>query len=260
MSKKASSTIIGAFVLGAVVLVIAGVVIFGSGTLFSKTQKNVLFFQGSVRGLTVGAPVLFRGVKVGQVTSMQVKFYEREVNILIPVFIEVDTRSVILVNGEPPKDLQPLIKKGLRAQLQLQSFVTGQLVVDLDFYPDKPARFIGTERRYEEIPTIPAPIEELTKTISELPVKEVLVQLNSTLASIERLTNSPSIQRTLNSLSQVIKKIDGFVGRNENLGYLTGETLEDVSRMAKSLHSLADYLDRHPEALIKGKGAGGKGE
>ncbi len=284
MSKKANTTLIGAFVLSAIVLAIALVVILGSGKLFSRTKMHVMFFPDSVKGLSVGSAVMFRGVRIGQVTRMQVKFYEKELNILIPVFIEIDPGLIIMVNsGQTPEDLELLIKKGLRAQLQLQSFVTGQLVVDLDFYPDKPARLVGTETGYEEIPTIATPIQEITKTLGELPIKQILAKLDSTLAGIEqianspqiresikslnqtlqsinRLVNSPNIEGSFDSLNQTIKKLDKILAQNENLGYMTNQALEDVSRMARSLHSLADYLDRHPEALIKGTGAGGKGE
>ncbi len=141
MSAKANKSLIGAFVLGATALAVAGVVIFGSGRFFRKPHMFVMYFPGSVKGLNVGAPVMFRGVKVGQVTDMKVNFYGKELNILIPVYIELDPRTDVLVSGDVPKGqyLKALIKKGLRAQLQMQSFITGQLLIDLDFHPGKPA-------------------------------------------------------------------------------------------------------------------------
>ncbi len=330
MSKKANKSLIGVFVLGAIALVVAGVIIFGSGKFFKKTRKFVMFFQGSVKGLNVGAPVMFRGVKVGQVTAMKVNFYGKELTLLIPVYIELDPTSGVLVSGDAPKGqyLKPFIKKGLRAQLQLQSFVTGQLVVDLDFYPDKPARFVGIEKRYPEIPTIPTPLESLQSTIQGLKLDQTIRRLESAVEGIDRIVNSPQLKQSIVSLGKALRSIDSLArnldsnvvpvaasikdtseaahaafvqvektlamregapaevaqslrdtlkaarialeetqgavagvrrvaDQNANFGYELSRTLEEVSALSRSLRSLTDYLDRHPEALIKGKSSQG---
>ncbi len=329
MSKKASRSLIGAFVLGAIVLAVAGVLIFGSGKFFKKTRKFVMFFEGSVKGLNVGAPVIFRGVKVGQVTDITLHFYGKELTILIPVYIELDVKGV-LVTGDVPRGqyIQAFIKKGLRAQLQMQSFVTGQLVINLDFHPDKPIRLVGTEKRYPEIPTIPAPIEELTKTIQDLKLNETVKKLDSAIEGVNRVANSPELKEAIVALNQVLRSLDALArdvdskvvpvassvreaseaargafvqaektlafkegvpgeiaasirdtlkaarmtleetqkavagvkrvaDQNANLGYDLSVTLEEISSLSRSLRSLTDYLDRHPEALIRGKKTSG---
>lgn len=332
MSKKANKSLIGAFVLGAIVLVVAGVVIFGSGRLFKKTHKYVMFFEGSVKGLNVGSPVTFRGVKIGQVTDIKVDFYGKSLSVLIPVYIEIDPASAVLASGGVPSGqyLRPMIKKGLRAQLQLQSFVTGQLVVNLDFYPNKPARFVGAEKRYPEIPTIPTPLEELTSTIQGLKLDQTVRRIESAVEGIDRMVNSPQLKESIVSLNKVLISVDTLVrdtdsrlipvtssiketsdaargafiqaqktlamregppaevargirdtlesarltleetrkavagvrraaDRNANIGYDLSRTLEEISSLSRSLRSLTDYLDRHPEALIRGKNpSGGK--
>jgi len=330
MSKKANRSLIGAFVLGAIALAVAGVVIFGSGKFFKKTYKFVMFFDGSVKGLNVGAPVMFRGVKVGQVTDIKVNFYGKELAILIPVYIELDPSTGVLASGDAPKGQyrSAFIKRGLRAQLQMQSFVTGQLVIDLDFYPDKPARFVGTEKKYPEIPTIPTPLESLTKTIQDLKLDQTIRKLNSAMEGVDRVVNSPELKESIVSLNQVLKSIDSLArnidtkvvpaissiketseaargafiqaektlamregapaevaqsisdtlkaaritledtqravagvrrvaDQNANLGYDLSRTLQEISALSHSLRSLTDYLDRHPEALIKGKNPSG---
>src|SRR5512134_2415689 len=151
MSKQASKSLIGAFVLGAIFLVVAGVVIFGSGKLFTKANKSVMFFEGSVNGLQIGAPVVFRGARIGQVTDVVVKMNARELTAFIPVYTEIYPQKIMPIEGDQSYDeryLQALITKGLRAQLQLQSFVTGQLMVNIDFYPNTPIRLVGLEKRY----------------------------------------------------------------------------------------------------------------
>ncbi len=336
MGKQASKTLIGAFVIGAIALIVAGVVVFGSGKLFASTSKFVMFFEGSVKGLDVGAPVIFQGVKIGEVVRIRLDFNPKDLTLVIPVYIEIDPR---LLNV--PKELRSLLeeaskskkaplmlalieKRGLRAQLQLQSFVTGQLMVNLDFYPDKPIRLLGLEKKYPEIPTIPTGFQELTKKLEELPLKEITANLNSSLAGINKLVNSPDLQASLGSLNQLLKDADklvknidiqaeplvsnlkgtsdaarsafvqaektlalkegvpgeigeGFVKtltaarltldetqkavgnldviavQNANLGYELAETLEQIADLSRSFRVLADYLERNPQALIRGK-------
>jgi paraquat-inducible protein B len=326
MSRKANKSLIGAFVLAAIALAVAAVIILGSGKFFRKTHKFVMFFQGSVKGLNVGSPVMFRGVKVGQVTDIKVHIYGKEMTILIPVYIELDPASGVIASGEAPRGqyLRPFIEKGLRAQLQMQSFVTGQLAINLDFYPDKPARFVGADKRYPEIPTIPTPLEELTSTIQSLKLDQTIKKLESTIEGIDRVVNSPQLKESIVSLNRVLVSLDtltkdidskvvpvassiketsdaargAFVqaqkalamkegapaevaqsirdalkaaritleetqkavtsvrhvaDQNANLGYDLSRTLEEISALSRSLRSLTDYLDRHPEALIRGK-------
>ncbi|MDH4232886.1 MAG: MlaD family protein [Nitrospirota bacterium] len=327
MSKQANKVLIGAFVVGALALVIAGLLIFGSGKFFSPRAKFVMFFDGSVKGLQVGSPVTFRGVKIGDVTDIAMRFNPDDLSVRIPVYIEIDPKKFI-----PPankdrrlsRSYKALIDRGLRARLELQSFVTGQLLIGLDFYPDKPARFEGTETEYPEIPTVPTSLEELTKSVQDLPLKEITENLNRVLAGLDRVVNSSDLQgsfaqlnQTLRGIDTVLKDIDSEVkplasdikttseaarsafaqaektlvlregvpgevaaglketlaaarsafnqtekaasalgtvaAQNENVGYQLNRTLGEISSLARSLRALADYLERHPEALLRGK-------
>src|SRR5271157_428684 len=214
MSKQASKTVIGAFVLGAIVLVVAGVVVFGSGKLFKKVNKDVMFFEGSVKGLQVGAPVVFRGVQIGQVTDIVLEVNAKNLAAFVPVYTEIYSQKIVPIEDNLSYDrlyLQALIEKGLRAQLQLQSFVTGQLVVNLDFYPNTPIRLVGLEKNYHEIPTIPSNLEQLQKKFEALPLKEIADKLNETLAGINRLVNSRDLQTSIGSLNQMLKDSDTLV-------------------------------------------------
>ncbi len=299
MSKQASKTLIGAFVLGALGLVVAGLVVFGSGKLFRKTEKAVMYFEGSVQGLQIGAPVVFRGVQVGHVTNIVMEFNAKDLTALIPVYVEIYPHKIVPIGGGSfdQRYRQALIEKGLRAQLELQSFVTGQLVVNLDFYPNTPIRLVGLEKEYPEIPTIPSGIEQLKKRIEQLPLKEIADRLNETLAGINKLINSRDLQASIGSLNQLLKdtdalaknlnakvehldseqiassiketlsaaqgtlnetrkaveNINGIAAQNANLGYEIGRTLEQIAELSRSIRVLADYLERHPEALIRGK-------
>jgi phospholipid/cholesterol/gamma-HCH transport system substrate-binding protein len=333
MSKQASKSLIGAFVLGALVLVVAGIVVFGSGKFFTKVYKDVMFFEGSVKGLQIGAPVVFRGVQIGHVTDIVLEVNARDLTAFVPVYIEIHQKKIVPIGGYPSYDqrfLQALIEKGLRAQLQLQSFVTGQLMVNLDFYPNTPIRLVGLEKRYAEIPTIPSGLEQLTKRLEELPLKEIADRLNETLTGISKLVNSRDLQASIGSLNQLLRNTDALVKnlnteigplaseikgtanaaraafaqaektlrfdegapgqiassiketlasaqdtlkettkavkninvialQNVNLGYEIDRTLEHIAELSRSIRVLADYLERHPEALLRGKSSS-KGE
>jgi len=258
MGKQANKTVIGTFVLIAFMLVVTAILVFGSGRFFKHTRKFVLYFEGSVKGLQVGAPVMFEGVKVGQVTDIILQFNPKDLSVFIPIYIEIDPTTIMVIGGSNSggkiEYIQPLIEKGLKAQLQMQSFVTGQLMIHLDFWPEKPIKFIAARNKeYSEIPTVPTDLQDLTKKLGELPLKEILDELNGTLAGIEKIANSPKLHASLDSLDHVLKDIDKVVMQYDGLGFQANKTLEDVSRMSHSLRSLADYLERHPEALIKGK-------
>ena len=327
MSKQASRTVIGAFVLGAIALMVVGVVVFGSDKFFRKANKNVMFFEGSVKGLQIGAPVMFRGVQVGHVTDIVMEVNAKDLTAFIPVYTEIYPRKIVPIGDNIVYDqryLQALIDKGLRAQLQLQSFVTGQLVVNLDFYPDTPIKLVGLEKKYPEIPTIPSSLEQLTKKFEELPLKEIADRLNETLAGINRLVNSRDLQASIGSLNKLLKSTDALVKnlnaevgplasdirgttdaaraafaqaektlrfdegapgeialsiketlsaaqatlketnkaveningialQNANIGYEIGRTLEQTAELSRSIRVLADYLERHPESLLRGK-------
>src|SRR5437867_9886684 len=143
MGSKINPTTIGAFVVSAIVLVIAGVLLFGGGKFFQEKIPYVMFFDSSVEGLNVGAPVIFRGVQVGQVTEISAIADPQTFDVRIRVKIEL-VRGVLKVGEEGQrfkdhrKGVEGLVQKGARATLRMQSFVTGVLYVAIDFFPDTP--------------------------------------------------------------------------------------------------------------------------
>jgi len=326
MSKQANKTLIGAFVVSAIALLIICVAVFGSGKFLSKRQKYVMYFDGSVKGLQIGSPVTFRGVKIGEVTDIVLHFDPSQMQVLIPVYAEIDPAKFQTGHEKikPYEYYKALLNKGIRARLEMQSFVTGQLVVGADFYPNTPLRLVGLDKRYPEIPTIPTTMEELQKTIQDLPLKEITARLDNVLAGLDKLVNSPELNGSFASLNQTFKDVDRFVknvdaqvetltasvtktsesarsvfgqaektlamkegvpgeiasdlkdtlksarlmldetkksveginqitAQNANLGYELNRSLEQMTALSRSLRSLTDYLERHPEAFIRGK-------
>jgi paraquat-inducible protein B len=188
--QAAKPTIVGAFVLGALALAVGAILFFGGTRVFERTLRAVVFFQGSVAGLDVGAPVTFRGVRVGSVQRVELHL-TAEGKALIPVTIELVPGQVVLESGQMRRGeagLEQLIAAGLRAQLNLQSFVTGQLRVDLDFRPNTPATLVKADTGgLPEIPALPSELERLRQTIEQVPVQELAETAQRSLTAVEHL-------------------------------------------------------------------------
>ena len=213
MSKHASPTLIGAFVAGAIGLIVAGILIISGGKLLLTDKTSyVLYFQGSVKGLNVGSPVSFRGVNIGTVTGIQLVVGEKESGIRIPVIIEIDnTKFLSDETGKPKIDdddsINELVAVGMRAQLQLQSLLTGQLLVQIDFFPDTQIQLVENQQRnwhYDEIPTIPTPIEKIGKLLERIPVDKVLDQVLATIKGLDGLVNSEDLHQSIAAMHLAI--------------------------------------------------------
>ncbi len=271
MSKQASPTLIGAFVAGAIGLIVAGVLIISGGKLLLTDKSSfVLFFQGSVKGLNIGSPVTFRGVNIGTVTDIQLVVGEQDADIQIPVIIEIDnTKFISSQTGKPRMDdgdgIDDLINAGLRAQLQLQSLLTGQLFIQIDFYPNTPAHLVsgGKYRRaYQEIPTIPTPIEKIGKLLENVPIDKLLEHITSVIEGIDRLVSSTdlhdsitALRATLDDFRSLANNIDRQVGPLASNANLTledarralqkaGSTLNDVSGTLQQANTTLQSADQ----------------
>jgi len=274
MGKKANPAIIGGFVVAAIALVVAGVLVFGRGEFLKEKMSWVSYFPGAVDGLQVGAPVNFKGVKVGQVTDIKVTLDARDDVVRIPVSWDLEPDRIALMGmseaqraeirseGERPL-AQVLIKRGLRAQLQSQSFVTGQKMIALDFFPDAPIDLVGGDSDVPEFPTTESSTEKLTKTIENLPIDELFTDARHALQGIDRLVRSidsqvlPPTHATLEKAQGTLSSIDDMTAPGSPVRYELVNALKEFAAAARSMRVLADYLERHPEALVQGKGGSG---
>ena len=161
MSKKASSSKIGAFVIGAVVLITVVIAIFGTGRVFSQMDRYVVYFRDSAAGLDPGSPVKLKGVQIGEVTDVTAVFADNW-EFYVEVVIEVDRDAVVnesgIEEGTREEQITALIARGLRAQLETQSMVLGQKYVKLDLFPDSELRYQFLNQEYQEIDGIYRPI------------------------------------------------------------------------------------------------------
>ncbi len=251
MRGKTGKAFIGLFVLGALALLVAGVVMFGSGKLFVPSKKYVMYFDGSVKGLSVGAPVVFRGVKVGSVIDIVLQGNLHDMLFTVPVIVEVDLSRFQIVGGESVSDDldKALIERGLRAQLQPQSLVTGQLVIDVDFRPGRPMRVANDTTGLPQIPTIPSTAEELAQKLEELPLQQLVNRLNELVGGLERLANSPDMQNVPQALNQAIGEMHQVFATIDREVALLAAEARDV------LVAVTETVDRVDRTLSFQEGA-----
>ena len=208
--NRANPKLIGAFVVGAVALVVVGVLLLGGAKFLTEKRTFVAYFEGSVKGLNVGAPVEFQGVQVGSVTDIQLQFLTAENEFRIPVFIQIEPGRMTQVGRQIDAQgqlLKPLIERGLRAQLEMQSLVTGQLIVQLGFYPDTPIRLVG-DGKVPEIPTVPTTMQEVAQNVTQaltefrqLPIPQLIGQLVEAAQGLNTLIHSPEVKNLIRSVS-----------------------------------------------------------
>ncbi|QXP84762.1 MlaD family protein [Methylococcus sp. ANG] len=259
--NKANPTLIGGFVVGGIVLLVVCVLLF-TQLKVSDAMRFVVYFTESVNGLNVGAPVKVKGVAVGNVVDIRVLADMDGSRVLTPVVIEVDPNKMVDRSGHVSKkrnrSIQPLIERGLRAQLQVQSLVTGQLYVALDFLPYTPVDLVGSTldfHPYEEIPAIPSSKEKITNTIDEvvsefrqLPLHEIAAALVASIRRAEALLNSPKIESILTSTDQALQQVNATL--KESRARL-GPMLANLDGAIGDHRRLTNDLDREVQPTLK---------
>ena len=265
-------------------------------------------FEGSVRGLSIGAPVELRGIQIGKVTEVRFNFDVDTRKLRIPVFIEIDIDRIL-----PAEEIQrlfntntlaaeraagrfpifeALVDKGLRARLKSGNLLTGQLYVDLDFYPENAPMKLAYGGERPELPTLPSVTQEFMNDATEimaklkaLPLEKIGNELLGTVQGSNRLMNSPDVKDAIKSLNTALQDVHQLAQTTDkeivkitaslekSLGSVAkvleqidpgspmmvdvNNALEELASSARSIRALTDYLERHPEALLHGK-AGAK--
>jgi len=247
----------------------------------SYVQKRpwLLHFEGSVRGLTVGAPVDFRGIEIGRVTDIILEFDWEKLAFRIPVLIELEPDRIDWI-GKQTMDrrqgMEFLVENGLRAQLKQGSLLTGQLYVALDMYPDAPPAKIVWGEPYAEIPTIPTPIEEITRNVTKIvekfekiplekignDLRDTMAHLNKTTEQLQKLVQNldasvvPAANATLEQTQKTLIKVDRLLNADSPTGHELKRALGELADAARNISILVDYLERHPESVVFGKEKG----
>jgi paraquat-inducible protein B len=279
----------------------------------------ILRFDGSVRGLAVGAPVELRGIRLGEVLDIDVEFDEEEKAVHVNVLIETEPERIggtgeMLTEAEFREVMNTFVARGMRAQLKTGNMITGQLYVELDFHPTAQPAVIDWSGRYPRLPTLRGNMEIITASItslldrmSSLPIEKIGRDFQETAKGMSSLVNSdemqqaitdlsytmkdarglmaalnkdlspaagkandimedvrqlsdhlnkkvmPAIDDTLNQARKAMTGVSGTVGPESQTVYELNRALTELAEAAKAMRGLADYLERHPDALIYGK-------
>jgi paraquat-inducible protein B len=262
---------------------------------YTTKVPYVVQFDESVRGLSPGAPVEFRGMRVGTVSDVGLQIDVTSDSVRIPVTIEIEPQRITFTGTDDGKDnpyddtpyvlMEKLVERGLRAQLQSGNLLTGQLLVDLGFHPDAEAAKLSQNGTYPEIPSVPSEIDALTTSVNgvltelaALPLAELVQELRATVQGANQLISSPqtgeflqALKVTATELQALVQTVDQqlgplmtqvqgtlasaetMVGSNSQTRYDLDSMLKELAGAARSIRVLADYLERHPEALLRGK-------
>jgi paraquat-inducible protein B len=243
-------------------------------------QTYLLVFSDSVRGLTPGAPVEFRGIQVGEVTEINAQVNAKTFEFSAPVTIMLDaTRLGVKIHDLPPgadiaalrrQFIDSLVAHGARAQLRTGNLLTGALFVAFDFFPDAPPATVDWAQKPVQLPTIPGEIQaieasvvSIIKKLDQVPYKAIGDDVQNLVKKLDQVPYKgigDDLQKALGTFDQTLASTRGAVDNanrliepNSLLGAELANTLQEVSRAARSVRVLADYLERHPEALIRGK-------
>jgi paraquat-inducible protein B len=257
MRTQPNARLVGAFVLGAVILAITAVAVLASGRLFRKTDSFILVFRGNVNGLRVGAPVKIKGVTIGSVTDIQLRLNlglesvaSSQGGIQIPVLIEINENRITrgASNLAISQDVRRAVQQGLRAQLAMESFVTGILYIDLDMHPGTPENYVmPPDSTPQEIPTLKTTFEQaqsaaarIISQMDKIQLDELVTTANQTLSAFGDLARSPDIKSALVSLNQTAISL-GDTARS--IRHLTEHVDRQVGPMAASIEKGAHDID-----------------
>lgn len=263
MSKKANPTVIGGFVLGAVFLLVTATMIFGGSQFFETQTRGAAYFPGSVKGLRTGASVLFRGVRAGFVEDIQLQGDADTGETLVMVVMRIFPEQYHLTRDGVPLSQREreqnrsaqtdLIEAGLRAQLGVESFVTGQLVVEFDFFPDTPIVYRGTNPPFAEIPTIPNDIDEIVEDVqrfvadiqANLDIEQLARDVQASVTGLRRLADSEDLRQAVAGLNKLVN-----AEATQTLPASLEQTLADARTAIASVRRLSDDADAHLSPLV----------
>ena len=251
MPKQPNKTLIGLFIAAGIAIIVITAGIYVKTRLSGNKQNTVvMYFEESIKGLTVGSAVIFKGVEIGNVTKIGIIADPDSMDFGIVVYAELNNQNIkaIAEYRDKKKLLETMIEKGLRARLTTKSYVTGQLMIEFAILPNSPA-FAQTNRQgYLVVPTTLSSLAELSKDLQSLPVRQSIDNFNRFFTNLNN--QMPQVE-------SIIDKIDSLMGNNPRAVtgtlYNLNQTMTSIREASDSFRNLTDYLERHPEALLKGK-------
>lgn len=257
--SQPKSFAIGAFIVGAILLVFIALLFFSGGQLFSHKERVIMYFDGSVQGLQIGAPIKLKGVILGEIADIQINFPNDENSsadnristaVTADLALQRISRKGATVDREFFADA---IGKGLRAQLNFQSFLTGLLYVELDFFPNTTPTLYNLQNKYLELPTVATEFEEISKNLQEMNVKSLIDNLDKLTLQISKLVQSGAIENTLGSVQNAANSIDKAAsGLQSDVNTMRLE----LSKTTRTLNTLLTRLNEQTPNIAQNLNSG----
>jgi paraquat-inducible protein B len=250
MSKKANPTTIGLFIVAGLALGIVGLLLFSSSRLFTSTLRCIVFFDSSLNGLNEGAPVKFRGVTIGEVARVMIRYNQATNDTSMPVIIElrddlIQERWAGQRSFSSLEDLDQMIQAGLRASLETESLVTGVLYVSLELTRNSaPPVFRQLNPKYPEIPSHPTDIQQLLRNLARLDIAGLTERLNSLITRIETSLSGLKLEEISDGVTGLVHSLDRVASAPALTNSLASlqATLDQYRLLAEKLHSRVDPL------------------
>jgi paraquat-inducible protein B len=251
MSKKINTTSIGLFIVVGAALGVIGLLLFSSSKLFSRTDEMLAYFDNSLNGLNEGAPVKYRGVTIGRVRRVMVRFNQATDDFALPVILEVQQNLLRKRLGDESVDVftrgavERSVRNGLRASLQTDSLVTGVLFVGLDFQPHAPPPVLHQLRKlYVEVPSVPTDVQQLMNNLASLDLKSMERNLNALLINLNTSVSSLHLAEIHDDVTKVLGSVDRLVSSPDLKNDLIAihATLEQYRLLGEKLNNRVDPL------------------
>jgi paraquat-inducible protein B len=257
MKRKASATLIGTFVVAGIALIALAIIALAGNNLFTRKERTVMYFGGSVYGLQVGAPVVFRGVRVGSVESIDIFYDRKNDSYAIPVVAVLDSNAVSGLDGKRGSEpaLPALVERGLSAQLSMQSLLTGLLYVDLDLRPKLDGQLRGTRRDYIEIPTTATAIQNLREQFDGMDFRRIAEDISAIASSARAVVGGPQLKQAMDDLAAITatfkrisdrldKRIDPLANELQRSLESTRKAMDGMGQAAQSVNTTAEGLGK----------------
>ena len=232
---KSKATLVGLFVMGGLTLAVIGLLAFGGLRWFEPSQEVVVYFEEPLSGLSAGAPVTFRGIEIGSVRRLTIRGDPETFRVVIPVYLTLRPDVVLFADtgsGDASSiDVALLVEHGLKAQLRPRSLLTGQMAIDLDFYPDEAVRLLHRDRSVQEIPSRRSSFKQAQDAVEQFPWKDTMETVVGTLESLQSLSRSLEAE---------------FTG----IGARLHETLDDSQMLMRDLSRALATLEQEASAAI----------
>jgi paraquat-inducible protein B len=262
MSKKANPTVVGSFVVGAIALSIVGVMILGGGTFMEERFTGIMYFDESISGLDVGAPVDFQGVRIGTVTGVRMEMdATREGAVFRPVTFQIEFNRIYFRGGrksrgdEVKEQVERLVQeRGFRARLATQSILTGKLKIEMGYFPEAPINRKHRDTDLWEMPTIPSPLAAVKSEVQELPLTDIIQETYRVIRNVGDILDPEKTGQTMNALNATLAQLDGVIQQiRDTIQPITTEgagAIVDVRTSLQELQSIFKKIDDNIQPML----------